>query len=159
MPVYFIPRRERIAENYNVDEHYLTAMDRLEFSPVAVRIVPTHEYPTRFAESGEIIRPDEFRSLRKKIAKYGVRVSENGPRFIREHELKSEIGRVNKKYNRQLMEVIMKEHHRKNKVETEDDEIGWGSLFLVRAQEMQVAGLLRGCVSQFRVGEQGVKPM
>ena len=133
----FHPKTLEDFENYDMDEHYLTAMDRLEFCPVAVRIVPTHEYPTRFAESGEMIRPDEFRCLRKKIAKYGVRVSENGPRFIREHELKSEIGRVKKKYNRQLMEVIMKEHHRKNKVETEDDEISWGSLFLVRAQEMQ----------------------
>jgi len=133
----FHPKTREDLENYDVDEHYLTAMDRLEYSPVSVRIWPKHEYPTRFASSGELIRPDEFTSLRKKIAKYGVRVSENGPRFIREHELKSEIGRVKKKYNRRLMEVMMQEHQRKNKVETKDVEIGCGSRFLVQAQEMQ----------------------
>ena len=123
----FHPKTREDLENYNMDEHYLTAMDRLEFCPVAVRIVPTHEYPTRFAESGEMIRPDEFRSLRKKIAKYGVRVSENGPRFIREHELKTEMCRVKKKYNRQLMGVLMQENERRieTNVSQEIEDVQW----------------------------------
>ena len=109
----FNPKTEDDWESYDEEEHFETAQTRFKNYPVEVKVGRKHSYETRLSTSGEFNSEEEFKDIRNKIAKYGVRVRPNGTRFIREHELKTEFGQETKRLNRQLMSVMIQEHNRK----------------------------------------------